>query len=139
MSAYTDEELLAVARVVWPDSPLPMDRARDAILKRYRDYHGCDEFCVRLALAHPEGADEALGPGWSVVMETLWLGSGTGIPTGPYLEWSWGGWRLRVDRRGRVFERESPSANCEIPPEFDGALARARLIAAAWARIEASK
>lgn len=127
MSAYTDEDLLAVARVVWPIAAFPLTRSRQALLGQPVNY--ADDYRVRLALAHPERADKALGPGWRVNVsgELVWEMPRT-CPhqvTNTYL--------IVSLRRGLLGGLD---ITLPIPPEFDAALSRARLIAAAWARIE---
>lgn len=98
----------------------------------------CDECLIpriRLALAHPERAAEALGEGWSVA------------PVARIATWSMsapgGIINLDVFRTGRIGQslhtdhgEEGSAILPELPPEFDAALARARKIAAAWERIQ---
>lgn len=164
MSAYTDAELIAVAREVWPKVSHDYAHFRQATLHglscAWLSY-GTDsvrEFAVRLALAHPAKAGEALGPGWSVYpvgQEDGWSGPRHFIDTGgshkiwmPWVESEHYPehviWHLHtglIVLPGVVFNRSDACEEGweELPPEFDAALQRARLIAAAWQRIEAAK
>lgn len=133
--SYTDEELHAVARVVWPGHLLPLMNARASLRDwwKYRASAEEREFAVRLALAHPERAGEALGPGWRV--EKWWGEAGKGV----VCIFAGEGFELIVREGGERFDLDTGVTWWVIPPEFDAALARARLIAAARQRIEAEK
>lgn len=147
MSKYTAEELAAAG---WTCSARYGDTTPDDTCEV------CWDARVRLAIAHPERAGEALGPGWSVYpvgQEAGWSGPRHYIDTGgshrTELPWSEHYpehviWHLPTGllvQPGAVFNRSDACEEGweELPPEFDDALQRARLIAAAWQRIEASR
>lgn len=81
---------------------------------------------LRLALAHPERAELALGGGWSVRV----TGTETTIVfDGP------NGFGIEIIGR-HLFIPPTYDPNFAVPLDFDAALARARRIAATWQRIQ---
>lgn len=137
--SFTDAELLAVARVVWPQKSYRSDEnylrevARCAAGWKANPSPRVAELCVRLALEHPTKAGEALGPGWRV--ERWWGEAGEGV----VFIFAGEGFELIVREGGERFDLDTGVTWWVIPPEFNAALQRALLIAAAWQRIEAAK
>lgn len=92
------------------------------------------ELALRLALAHPERADLALGEGWHFDGELLLrLPEVEGEYACGYLCVTPGQVSLWVPQ----YACGTPLGTLPLLPAFDAALARARRIAAAWQRIQA--
>lgn len=130
--SFTKEELGAVGIPLLGDgSPLVQVEFMSELLDR-EHATSAHESLVRLALAHPERAADALGEGWSVQATDGSLMSWVTLAFEVNMYWT-----LKVEQTGRIWLDGYDAPVLDLLPEFLPTVQRAYRIAAAWQRIQA--